>query len=99
VRRLDEAIRAHEEAASIYRETGDRHGEGIALNNLGLAIPKVWPRTNEAIATLQRAAAIFQETGDRHAEGSTLNNLGQGLVKNAALQPSNCRVRACNGPL
>lgn len=34
VRRFEEAITAHQEAAAIYRETGDRHGEGIALNNL-----------------------------------------------------------------
>ena len=28
VRRFEEAITAHQDAAAIYRETGDRHGEG-----------------------------------------------------------------------
>jgi hypothetical protein len=34
VRRFDEAITAHQDAAAIFRETGDRHGEGAALDNL-----------------------------------------------------------------
>jgi hypothetical protein len=34
VRRFEEAIRAHRDAAGIFRETGDRHGEGVALRNL-----------------------------------------------------------------
>jgi hypothetical protein len=34
VRRFEEAITAHQDAAAIFRETGDRHREGIALDNL-----------------------------------------------------------------
>ena len=34
VRRFEEAITAHQDAVAIYRETGDRHREGIALGNL-----------------------------------------------------------------
>jgi hypothetical protein len=34
VRRFDEAITAHQNAAAIYRETGDRHNEGIARQSL-----------------------------------------------------------------
>ena len=34
VRRFEEAITAHQDAAAIYRETGDRYGEVIALDNL-----------------------------------------------------------------
>ena len=34
VRRFEEAITAHQDAAAIFRETGDRHGEGTALSNL-----------------------------------------------------------------
>ena len=32
--RFDEAITAHQDALAIFRETGDRHREGQALNNL-----------------------------------------------------------------
>ncbi len=35
VRRLEEAITAHQDAATLFRETGDRHREIIALENLG----------------------------------------------------------------
>jgi hypothetical protein len=33
-RRFEEAIAAHQDAAAIFRETGDLHREGIALDNL-----------------------------------------------------------------
>ena len=35
-----DAIAFHEEAAAIFRETGDRHAEGSTLNYLGLALVK-----------------------------------------------------------
>jgi len=37
MRRFEEAITAHQDAAAIYRETGDRHREGITVNNLETA--------------------------------------------------------------
>jgi tetratricopeptide (TPR) repeat protein len=78
VRRFEQAITAHQEAAAIYQETSDRHREGTALNNLGVALRQV-RRFDEAIATSQDAAAIYRETGDRHREGTALNNLGIAL--------------------
>ena len=78
--RFDEAITAHQRAASAYQETGDRHAEGAALNNLGVAL-KGARRFEEAITVHQEAAAIYQETGDRHAEGTALNNLGIALKR------------------
>jgi hypothetical protein len=38
VRRFEEAIIACQDAVAIFRETGDRHGEGIALSNLETAM-------------------------------------------------------------
>lgn len=35
VRQLDGAIAAQQAAAAIFQEIGDRHGESMALNNLG----------------------------------------------------------------
>ncbi len=69
VRRFEEAITAHQEAAAIYRETGDRYREGMALTNLGIALREV-RRFDEAITAYQDAAAIYRETGDRHGEGT-----------------------------
>ena len=58
----------YQDAAAIFRETGDRHGEGMALSNLGLALREAG-RLEEAITAYQEAAAIYRETGDRHGEG------------------------------
>jgi len=37
VRRFAEAITAHQEAVAIFRETGNQHHEGKALDNLEIA--------------------------------------------------------------
>ena len=39
-RRFEEAITALQDAAAIFRETGDRHSEGVALANLEAARPR-----------------------------------------------------------
>ncbi|MFB7260777.1 tetratricopeptide repeat protein [Streptomyces nojiriensis] len=67
-------------ALTIYREVGDRHGEGTALNNLGLALGEV-RRFEEAINAHTQALAICRELGDRRGEGQVLNNLGLALRK------------------
>ncbi len=64
----------HREDLTICQQTGDRHGEGEALNNLGLALLDAG-RIGEAITACQDAVAIYRETGDRHSEGQALNNL------------------------
>ncbi|MEO1510382.1 MAG: tetratricopeptide repeat protein, partial [Cyanobacteria bacterium J06633_23] len=33
--RWDEAIQCYEQSLAVYRELGDRHGEGLTLENLG----------------------------------------------------------------
>jgi hypothetical protein len=37
VQRFEEAITAYQDAVAIFRETGDRHRESIALGNLEAA--------------------------------------------------------------
>src|SRR5215831_5634523 len=63
-RLTEKAITAHQDAVAIFRETGDRHGEGLALLNLCNALAGV-RRFDEAVTAHQDAAAIFRETGDR----------------------------------
>ncbi|WP_260616467.1 tetratricopeptide repeat protein, partial [Streptomyces sp. WAC05950] len=60
MRRFEEAIGAHTEAAAMFREFGDRHREGQALGNLGLALREV-RRFEEAVDAGTQAAAIFRE--------------------------------------
>jgi len=74
VRRFEEAITAHQDAAAIHRETGDQHHEGKVLNNLGVALREAG-RIEEAITAHQDAAAIFRHIGNQHHEGIALDNL------------------------
>jgi tetratricopeptide (TPR) repeat protein len=64
--------------AAIYRDIGDRHSEGISLDNLGLTLRQVG-RFEEAITAHQDAAAIYRDTGGRHREAGALNNLSAAL--------------------
>jgi tetratricopeptide (TPR) repeat protein len=78
LRRFEEAISAHREAAEIQREAGDRRGEGMALNNLGIALREM-RRFEEAIAAHEEAAEIYRGAGDRRGEGMALDGLGDAL--------------------
>jgi len=75
VRRFEEAVGCYQRALVICRETGDRYGEGQALNNLGNAY-RALRRFEEAVGCHERALVICRETGDRYGEGQALNNLG-----------------------
>ena len=54
---------------------GDRAGEGVTLNNIGLVYDDQG-RYEEALAYYQQALAIAREVGDRAEEGTTLHNIG-----------------------
>jgi tetratricopeptide (TPR) repeat protein len=78
LRRFEEAISAHRDAAAIFREASDWHGESMSVDNLGLALQEAG-RFEEAISAHRDAAAIEREAGDRHGESMSLNNLGLAL--------------------
>ncbi|WP_159401232.1 ATP-binding protein [Streptomyces sp. NRRL B-24484] len=71
---LDVATLARNAATSL----GDRHGEGRAWNNLGLALREL-RRFDDALNAHQHALDIYRDLGDRRAEGSAWNNLGSVL--------------------
>jgi tetratricopeptide (TPR) repeat protein len=73
MRQFEDAIIPLQKAVIIFRDTNDRHGEGMALNNLGAALAEV-RRFDEAITACQDAAAIFRETCDEYNEGVALRN-------------------------
>ncbi len=77
-RRFDDWATATAISVSAARRLGNRHREGGALNNRGLALRNL-RRFDEAITAHQDAAAIHRETGDRKSEGTALNNLGVAL--------------------
>jgi tetratricopeptide (TPR) repeat protein len=74
VRRFDEAITACQDAAAIFRDTGDRHGEGLALAGPGRALDEAG-RSREAMTAYRDAIAIYRETGDQYREGITRDSL------------------------
>ncbi|MBT2235777.1 tetratricopeptide repeat protein [Nonomuraea sp. NEAU-A123] len=77
-RGFDDLLAVNAIAVTASVQLGDRHGEGQALNNLGLALCEV-RHFEEAITVLQDAVAIYREVGDRHKKGRALNNLGLAL--------------------
>jgi CHAT domain-containing protein/uncharacterized protein HemY len=69
------AIQSWETALKLYREIGDRNGEGTALGNLGNAY-NLLGQYQKAIEFFQQSLTIFREIGDRNGEGTALGNLG-----------------------
>ncbi|MGA4994713.1 tetratricopeptide repeat protein [Nonomuraea bangladeshensis] len=77
-RALDDRLAIDTIAVTSSIQLGDRHGEGQALNNLGVALQEM-RRFEEAITAHRDAGAIYRELGDRHGEGMALNSLGNAL--------------------
>ncbi|MET8857201.1 tetratricopeptide repeat protein, partial [Streptomyces sp. NPDC004579] len=77
-RYFDDSITLTTTALTVFREFGDCHGEGQALNNLGNVLREV-RRFEEAIDAHTRAVTVFREFDDRHSEGAALSNLGNVL--------------------
>jgi tetratricopeptide (TPR) repeat protein len=62
-------------ARTAARRLGDRQGEGIALNNLGIAYYELG-ELQTAISYHEQHLAIVREIGYRQGEGIALGNLG-----------------------
>ena len=60
--RMEEAITSYRDAVAIFRETGDRHGEGRAVGNLGIALRRAG-QAEEAVASFSGARSL--SPGDR----------------------------------
>ena len=81
-RRFEEAISAHQDAAAIYRETSDRHGEGMALGNLG-GVYQEMGQPGRATECWRAAAEAMRDAGDDE-EAARLERLA------ANAQPGQC---------
>jgi len=69
-----EALVPYGKLLELCRESGDRAGEGAALNGLGTAHYNL-SQFPEALEHWQKALALWREMGNRAVEGRTLNNL------------------------
>jgi tetratricopeptide (TPR) repeat protein len=70
-----QAIDLHSQSLAIYRDIGDRFGEGRQLSNLGACHFDLGDY-RQAIDLLTEALAIARDTGDREGEATALGNLG-----------------------
>lgn len=70
------ALQSCQQALEIYREIGDRAGEGTTLSNIG-SVYQSLGQYSQALERYQQALVIAREVGDRAMEGTTLNNMGE----------------------
>jgi tetratricopeptide (TPR) repeat protein len=70
-----QAIDLFTQALAIFRDIGDRQGEGSVLANLGICYRRLGDY-RQAINLYTQALAIFRDIGDRQGEGNALVNLG-----------------------
>lgn len=73
---LDDALESFQQALEIYREIGDRTGEGKTLGTLGQFYRKLYSYY-QALVSFQQALIIFRELGDRTREAATLFVIGE----------------------
>ncbi|CAK8712744.1 hypothetical protein KKHLCK_01765 [Candidatus Electrothrix laxa] len=73
---LEDALALFRQSLTIYREIGDKVGEGTTLNNIS-QIYKARGDYDTAFRYLKQSLDIRREVGDRAGEGVVLNNIGQ----------------------
>jgi tetratricopeptide (TPR) repeat protein len=77
-RRFDDWLETTRISLDASRRIADKAREGIAMNNLGVALREI-RRFKDAIIACQDAVVIHRELGDRRGESDALNNLGAAL--------------------
>jgi tetratricopeptide (TPR) repeat protein len=70
-----DAIKQFQEALTCYRQSGDRSGEGICLNNIGVNYDSLG-EYEEALEYYQQALVIDRDVGNQPEEATALNNIG-----------------------
>jgi tetratricopeptide (TPR) repeat protein len=71
-----EALLLLEQSLAIYREIGNRVGEGLTLNNISQIYYARGDDTT-VLKYLKQSLSISQETGDKKGEGVTIGNIGK----------------------
>ncbi len=71
----DKALSLYQNALEIFREIGDRAGEGATLNNISHILYTEHHEYGTALDYLKQALNILREIGDHSGEGITLNTI------------------------
>ncbi|WP_369390749.1 tetratricopeptide repeat protein [Streptomyces sp. CG1] len=79
-RHFDDAAEVYQQAVKGSRLLGDRRLEGMAHDNLGMALRHL-RRGDEAIAAHRRALDLFRAIGAVREEGTARYNLGNALLE------------------
>ncbi|MEV0639463.1 tetratricopeptide repeat protein [Streptomyces sp. NPDC050619] len=79
-RHFDDAAEVYHHAAKGARLIGDRRFEGMAYDNLGMAL-RYLRRGDEAIAAHRHALDLFRAIGAVREEGTARYNLGNALLE------------------
>jgi len=69
------ALEKFQAALALYQEIGDRLGEGMALNGMGICYESLG-QYDKALDCCEEALIILREMGNRAGEAMTLNNIG-----------------------
>jgi tetratricopeptide (TPR) repeat protein len=72
-------VETHQIALASARQIGDRRGEAMVLNNLGIGYAR--RLTGDAIGCFQQAMDIRREIGDRPGEAQTAANLADTYLR------------------
>lgn len=72
-KRLDDWMDSHVQALAACLRAGDRRGEAVTRNNLGMAFVATG-RLADAMSHYQRAERIFESIGDQHGVSNALAN-------------------------
>ena len=72
----EQARQCFDRALKIYREIGDRGGEGTTLYDLG-RVYNVLGKRKEALKHFEEALRILREVGNRKGEAKTLSSIGR----------------------
>lgn len=70
-----EALSYYEQALGAYQQTGDRKGEGEALDSIGAAYYALGP-AKKALRYFEQALVIARDVGNRYDEGEYLWDIG-----------------------
>src|SRR5262245_5711607 len=72
---MQKALETYNEALPLSRALGDRRGEALILNNIGLAYDLLGEK-QKALEKFNEALPLRRAVGDRRGEAYTLNNIG-----------------------
>jgi CHAT domain-containing protein/Tfp pilus assembly protein PilF len=69
------ALAKYQEASSLYREIGDRHGEALSLSLMGAVSSKLGERVS-ALQFYEKALVLYRALNERSWEALTLSSMG-----------------------